>query len=670
MPRSKIPVLHPLALCAMLAVSSLPLRAQQAPQATQTVVVTGNPFGHDIASQPSSVVSGQGLALRRAGTLGETLDGLPGVAASGFGANASRPVIRGLDGDRVRLLDNGGASIDASNLSFDHASATDPLVAERIEVLRGPAALQFGGNATGGVVNSIDNRIPRIKAEGLSGRAELRLGGAAAENSGAAVLEGGRGPWAWHLDAAARGAGELRAPLYTPVDAGEALAPSRRVRNSAARSEGGAFGAGWVGADARLGASVETARQHYGVTAEPDTTIRMQRDRLALAGEMSGLKGPFAQIEAQASHTRYRHEEVEGDGAVGTTFTSRGDELRLQARHAPWGAWHGLVGLQAETLDFRALGEEAFVPPTHTRSTAAYLLEETQRGAWHFGAGLRGESVRVASDGGGERFGSATSRRFAPFSASLQARVGAAQGWQASATLGHTERAPAYYELYADGVHVATAAYERGDPALGVERSRHAELGLAWASRTASAKASVFQTDFARFIALDASGASIATDAGELPEYRFRGVRARLRGFELEGKVALLQAEGGRLELSGTADAVRGDDLDSGQPLPRLAPMRLRGALEWQSGAWRAGAGLRHAARQSRVPATDTATAGWTMLDLWAAGQLPLAESLGWFARLNNATNRLGTNAVSVATVRGLTPMPARALTVGLRAAF
>jgi iron complex outermembrane recepter protein len=638
---------------------------------TQTVVITGNPLGRDSATQPATVLSGEGLALRRGGTLGETLDGLPGVSATGFGPNASRPVIRGLDGDRLRLLDNGGASIDASNLSFDHASATDPLVTERIEVLRGPAALLYGGNATGGVVNSIDNRIPKLVAAGLTGRAEVRLGGAASEKAGAAVLEGGAGSWAWHADASGRSSSDLRVPRYTPIEDGVALDPATRVRNSAARSEGGAVGGGYVSANAYLGASLETSRNRYGVTVEPDVFIRMQRDRAALAGEWRALSGLFTQVTANASHTRYRHEEVEGSGDVGTTFKSRGDEMRLAAHHAPLGPLRGVLGLSAETLSFSALGEEAFVPGTRTRQQAAFVLEEWDTGTWQLSAGLRAEQVRVSSEGDAAdtaepRFGSATERRFSPTSLSFAARLGRGEGWQGSFTLGRTERAPAYYELYANGVHVATAAYERGDTTLGVEQSRHAELGLAWTSGPHQLKASVFQTRFARFIALDATGAEVEG----VPEYAFRAVRARLQGFELEGRTRVMSGAPWALDLTGSLDQVRGDNLDSGEPLPRLAPLRLRVGLAASGEGWRGGIGVRHNARQSRVPATDSATTGATMLDVWAGGDISFADATSWFAKLDNVTNRLGTNAASIATVRGLSPLPGRALTVGLRTRF
>lgn len=652
----------------------LPLRlAAQAPDAT--IVVTGNPLGRDSLAQPLASLAGEGLLLRRATTLGETLSGLAGVAASGFGPNASRPVIRGLDGDRVRLLDNGGAAVDASNLSFDHAVAQDPLVAERIELLRGPAALLYGGNATGGVVNSIDNRVPRAPQPGLASRSELRLGGAASTRSAAAVLDGGEGALAWHVDAFGRRSDDLRVPAHVaPDDGGHGTVVSDRVRNSAARAEGGALGASWADADGHLGLAVDGVRQRYGVTVEPDVSIQLRRERVQLGGERRRLPGPFEQLAFSASTTRYRHLEVEGDGEVGTRFASRGQEWRLQARQRPLGAWQGVLGVQAERLDFSARGAEAFVPATQTHSLALFTLQEADLGAWRLQAGARTERVRVASDGDGDadaaspRFGQAAVRRFAPASASLGATWQPAPGWALGVTLGHTERAPAYYELFANGLHLASAAFERGDADLGTERSRHAGATLEWRAGPQRAKLSVYQTRFSRYLALSASGRELSTAAGEtLPEYRFEAVPARLAGFEVETRWRLLERPW-RLDLSADADAVRGTDLARGQPLPRIAPRSLQLGLDLGAGPWAAGMGLRHAARQDRVPATDQPTPGYTMLNLWARWRLPVgAAAATAFVRLDNATDRLAYNAVAVPTIRALAPLGGRALTAGVQ---
>jgi iron complex outermembrane receptor protein len=649
-------------LAALTAALFAPLLSAQTLGNSSTIVVTGNPLGRDTLAQPASSLAGDGLLLRRGSTLGDTLDSLPGATGSGFGPNSSRPVIRGLDGDRVRLLDNGGATVDASNLSFDHAVVTDPLVVERVELLRGPAALLYGGNATGGVVNTLDNRIPRSAQPGLAARAETRLGGAAGERAGAVVLDGGAGALAWHADAFGRRTSDLRVPSHQPLEDGQRLDSSTRVRNSAARAEGGALGASWVGSAGHLGLSVDRLDNDYGVTVEPDVLVRLQRQRLALDGAWRLPGGLFDELGVSGSDTRYRHEEVEGSGEVGTTFRSRGRDLRLQARHRALGPWRGVLGVQAERLRFEALGEEAFVPATLTRSQAVFALEEAEWGAWRWQIGARHESVRVSSEGG-ERFGDAQSRRFEPFNASLGATWRLDPAWALGLNAGHTERAPAYYELYANGVHVATAAYERGDATLGMERSRHAGATLEWRSGAHSLKASVHDTRFARFIALRDSGEVV----DGMPEYRFEAVRARLRGLEVEMRWRL-QTLPWQLDLTAQADTVRGDDLDHGQPLPRLAPLRAQLGLEASRGAWSLGTRLRAAARQSRVPDGDTATPGHTLVDAWALWRLPVtAADLSAYLKLDNLGNRLAYNAAAVATVRGLSPLPGRALSVGLR---
>lgn len=662
----------------------------QTPLGSQTVVITGNPLGRSALAQPASVLAGDGLVLTRAGTLGETLDGLPGVSSTWFGPNSSRPVIRGLDGDRVRLLDNGGVATDASNLSFDHAVGTDPLVAERLEVLRGPVALLYGGNATGGVVNSIDNRIPRAApAAALGGRAELRLGGAASERAGGAVLEGGAGALAWHVDAYGRRTDDLRVPGYVPVADGESLAPTRRVRNSASEGQGGAIGASWVGAQGYLGLSVDTLRNRYGVTAEEEVTIRMERDRVSLAGELRGLGAFVTQGTVRASHTDYQHIEFEG-AEVGTTFKSKGSEARAEFRHTPLAGVEGVFGFQIETLDFSALGAEAFVPGTRTRSQAVFIVEEFRAGPVALTAGGRIERARVSSEGDlpnaeDPRFGAARERRFTPKSASLAAALPLAGGWQLNASLGHTERAPAYYELYANGLHIATAAFERGDPDLPTERSRHLEAGMAWKQGAHSLSLNVFQTRFSRYIALDATGASIELEddhhdgeggedgehaAMQVPEYAFSAVRARLRGFEIDGRFRLFERPW-VLDFTGGVDLVRGDNLDTGEALPRLAPLRVRAGLEFKFDQLHAAMTVRHSARQDRVPAVDRSTAGHTQLDLSASGPLAaLAQGAFWFVKLNNATNELAYNASTIETLRGLAPLPGRALAAGVQLRF
>jgi iron complex outermembrane recepter protein len=657
--------------------------AQQGPSTTtntSTIVITGNPLRSEVGA-PANVLGGDALLRARGGTLGDTLSGLPGVAATGFGPQSSRPVIRGLDGDRIRLLDNGGAAVDASSLSFDHAAAIDPLVVERFEVLRGPAALLYGGSATGGVVNAIDNRVPRTALAGLGGRAELRLGGAARERAGAAVLEGGAGGFNWHADVAARKSRDLRVPRFTPPG-GE---PAReRVVNSAGDSRAGAVGASWADADGHVGAALDTYRNDYGVTVEPDVTIDMKRDRLQFSGDRK-LGGAIERIEWTAGHTRYQHEEIEGSGEVGTRFKSRGSELRVQAQHAPFtlggGAVRGVFGTQLEKLDFSALGEEAFVPNTDTKSAALFVLEEWKGPAFSVSGGLRVERVRVASAGdaaGAEepRFGAASQRSFTPVSASFGATLPLSKEFALTAQVGRTERAPTYYELFANGVHVATGAFEVGDASLGVKRSVHAEFGAQWTAGASLLKAQVFATRFSRFIALDATGNTFEeiNEEGEsvsLPELAFRPVRARLVGVEVEGKTRLVDNAPWTLDAIGTLDLVRGSNRTSGEALARLPPLRARLGVEAAYGAWTAGATVRHLARQSRVPSTDVPTASATLLDMTLSWRQRWggAEAL-WFARLDNLGDQLAFNATALRNARELSPLPGRSATLGLRVAW
>jgi len=689
LPRSAWPALSPLLALA----AALPLAAQPA-DGPAPVVITGNPLGSALAPA-SSVLAGEALARRRGGTLGDTLDGLPGVAASGFGPQSSRPVIRGLDGERIRLLDNGGAAVDASGLSADHAVALDPLAVERVEVLRGPAALLYGGNATGGVVNTIDNRIPRAALGAPAGRAELRAGGAAGERAAAALLEAGAGGLNWHADAARRGSSDLRTPAFVPEVDGGPGARKRRVANSDGDSRSGALGLSWTDARGFAGMAVDGLHNDYGVAVDPEVRIRLQRERLQLAGERRGLAGASGgvvdAISWQASHSRYRHQEVEGDGTVGTTFRSTGSELRLQAtqvaRPLAGGTWRGVAGLQVERLDFAALGEEAFVPSTRTRSAALFTLQELALGAATLQAGARLEQVQVASAGDGAAapstpgaFGPAQQRRFTPRSGSLGVvapLAWAGPGWQVSATLGRTQRAPAYAELYANGLHVATGVFEQGDAALRSERSRHAELGLQWQAGGHRLQAALWHTRFANHIALDATGASVDVDGGTatVPVYRFSGVPARLQGGEItwRGPVRAPAALAGwALDASAGIDWVRGDNRATGQPLPRIAPLRLQAGLDARQGAWRAGLQLRHAARQDRVPANDTPTPAWTTLDLWAGWLQPLgagSEAL-WTLKLANAGDALAFNASALPGARWLSPAGGRALQAGVRLVF
>ncbi|MGN7873442.1 TonB-dependent receptor [Roseateles sp. 22389] len=640
------------------------------------VVVTGNPLSQRELAAPVQALSGDALTLKRGASLGDTLDGLAGVGSTYFGPNSNRPTMRGLDGDRVRMLSNSGASVDASSLSFDHALPVDPLVLTRVEVLRGAAALQYGGNAIGGVVNAIDNRIPRLAQPGLNGVAELRLGGASDERGGAVVLDGGSNAFAWHVDAADRRADDQRVPRFTSEDG-----TSTRVRNSDAHGRSGAVGGSLLFSQGYAGVSVEDYHNEYGVTVEPDVRIQMQRQRLATAGEWRDPLPGLARVTWQFASSRYKHQEVEGSGEIGTVFESDGKDSRVEATHAAfqggWGSVQGVLGWQWDQSDFSALGEEALVPGTKTRSNALFLIEQFKSGPWSLQAGARAERVSVASTGGDEeRFGDPVTRRFSPKSLSLSGAYELGQGFSLSSNLSSSQRAPTFYELFANGVHVASGAFEVGDVNLGLERAKAVDLGLHWKQGEAKWSLQVYQTRFSNYIALDASGRSVelvGEDGGTetVPEYLYRGVRARMHGIELEGRQPLPAVAGWGLTLGTTLDLVRGTNRDTGEPLPRLAPVRASLSIQAERGPWLIQAELRGARRQDRVPALDTPTAGYGILRLNIARHFDIGNlDAMWYLKLDNLANKLAYNAGSVQTIRELTPLPGRSVFAGLQVKF
>ena len=658
------------------------------------VTVTGNPLGATDLIAPAVQYSGTGLLLRSQSTLGETLNNTPGVSSTYFGPNASRPIIRGLDGDRIRILSNSGASVDVSNLSYDHAVTADPISIERIEVLRGPGALLYGGNAIGGVVNLIDNRIPREPLQGLNGKVDFGFASANREKNGGLLLEGGNGAFGLHADAFSRSTDDVRVPVSLACTQGGVTRFANRICNSASEVRGGALGGSMFFDKGYLGASIGSYSNNYGAVAEDEVTIKMKSDRYALEGELRDLAGFFKSANIKLSHTDYRHTEFEA-GEPGTVFKNKGIDFRLEARHAKVGPLEGVIGLQADNSRFSADGAEAFAPYSRTRQTAFFAYEElgTSWGRLSFGA--RSERVKVESQGNPEvaRF-VAGGRNFKPSSLALGALWKLTPAWQLTTNLARSQRAPKDYELFADGPHVATAAYEVGNANLGKESSINIDSGIQWKSGANSAKLNVFATRFSNYISLAATGLTRdsegngagvgAVDCGNgtsaesgctsslLPEFAYRQVRARFRGLEAGGTVRLLDAaQTVDLELRG--DLVRATNADTGQPLPRIAPARVGATLVTAQGPWGARLGFDHIARQNRVSAGDRATDGYTLVSAALTYRMKAAaSSVLWYARLDNAGDKLAYSATSILTqtAPGKAPLPGRSFKVGLQATF
>lgn len=696
---------HLAAAALAAAVASSP-QAQQRPAAAPPaeVTVTGSPLGSSLfeLAAPASVVEGPALRMRAAGTLGETIGTLPGVSSTYFGPNASRPVIRGLDGDRIRILQNGVGALDASSLSFDHATAIEPIVVERIEVVRGPAALLFGGNAVGGVVNVIDKRIPTAPLKGFGGSLEARAGGAERESAGAVSIDGGNGRLAVHADFHGRHAGNLRIPGFqrseferqngaaVPYCNGDE--PVGYTCNSAARSEGGALGASATFDRGYAGLSFGNLRSNYGTVAEPSVRIGLRSDTWNGAAEVRELGRFFNTLRLKFGRTDYQHTEFDA-GVAQTVFRNKGYEGRAELTHNAWGPFSGgAFGVQTSRSDFSAQGAETLIPETRSRADALFAYEEMQAGRLKLSFGGRYERAAVRSTGGGPdeadparalfgtpRYGAAQQRDFALASGSLGAVMRLTPAYALAANLSYTERAPTYYELYANGPHAATGAYEIGDPSFGKERSTAIDLSLRYRQGGSSFSAGAFYNRFRDFISLAATGRQKDENGDPAPlagaerfnEFVYRQVPAVFQGFEVEGRHTLMARPGSTLVLDARSDYVHATNKSTGEPIPRVAPLRFGFGLTWFAGAWTARGEVNTATSQRRVPQSqnERQTGEYALVNAQLSYRLSSGTTRGLvFVRLSNLGNT--TARLATSQLREIAPLGGRALSAGVRLDF
>lgn len=641
------------------------------------VAITGNPLGvgSDELVVPVSVLNGRELSLRRESTLGETLNGIPGVTATQFGPNASRPVIRGLDAERVRIMQNGVGILDASSLSFDHAVGIDPLVIEQIDVVRGPAALLYGGSAIGGVVNAIDHRIPTESLDGIVGRAEARFGGADDQRNGAAVVDIGNGQFAMHIDAYKRKTNDLDIPGYavsrrkSEAD-GTPRENNGKLVNSDAESDGGAVGASLTFDNGYIGASYSTLNNNYGTVAEESVRIDMKSDRWDVASEFTDLGdtaiGSFIhRIKFRLAHTDYQHQELE-DGEVGTTFKNRGIEGSFEAGHAPIGALNGVVGYQFSNSNFEALGDEAFVPGVNTQNQAIYLYEELPLGgsenAPHkltFGGRL-GHTQVDSKDSA--NFGTGQNNSFNPNSFALGGLYSIDNNWSLTGNLSHNERAPSYFELYANGAHVATGQFEVGNSNFNKERSNGIDAQIRWKDAKNSFSLGAYYTRFSNFIGLFDTGNIDPIDS--LPIAEFRAVPAAFKGIEAEGKFNLVDS----LDLTLRGDYVHAKDKRNNEYLPRISPLRLGAGLQYQRNRFSARLDVLRAFAQNNTADNELKTDGYTNMSALIAYQLPIKFHMELFAKANNLLNDEIREHASF--LKDISPAGERSLVIGARADF
>lgn len=636
------------------------------------IIVTAAPFGISASASTIAVDVLDEDALRRAppATLGDVLNGLPGVRSSSFSAGASRPVIRGLAGPRVQVLSNGLGLIDASSLSPDHQVAADPGEAVRIEVLRGPQTLAFGGSAIGGVVNVIDGRISETAPEG-GYDGHLSAQGSTVDDGwsvggGVAV---GRGPFVFTLDAQTREAGDYDIPV--PAESRTQLAAEGEpveqsgpgsLENSFSNLTSFGAGVSWIGDRGFLGVSVKRTESDYGVPGhahehdpfappaaeEAVVTIGLEQTRYDVRGEWDLDLGPFETVRVAGGYADYSHTEFEG-AEVGTRFLSDGYEGRLELVQAERDGWEGAVGLQALRRNFDAVGAEAYVPKTRITELGAFTLQRLDRGDWGLEGGARVDRRELDSLAGQASFSNVSASGGVFWKPVRHLFLGL--------SIAANGRAPTEAELFANGPHAATRAFEMGEPGLDSERVVSLEGTVHLDRGPLTADLHLFAAEYDGFIDLVPTGA----EQDGLAVFAYAQSDASFRGLEAEVSYELWRLGDDSLTFEAGYDTVRGET-DLGPPA-RIPPWSLTGRAVAEIGPWTGRLELRGVGKQDRVAALELPTGAYHTLNAFVGWSPDEDSGLLLYAEARNLTDQEMREHASF--LKDLAPLPGRNLRVG-----
>ena len=638
-----------LVLFALLAGTSLPALAADpatgtagADQATgdhydelpPTIVVTALSRNRDDILSGTSVLAGPELADAKRSTIGDTLTHTPGASSSSFGPSAARPVLRGLQGDRVRVLTDGIGAFDASGTSVDHAVAINPLTADRIEVLRGPSALLYGSGAIGGVVNVIDSRIPvKVPSEAVHVQLDGGYATAADERSIAGTVDVPiAGKLVAHVDGSYLKSDDLETGgflLSRPLRAQAAASADPAIRdlatlkgrlpNTQARTYDLAAGLAYIDEGGSLGISYAHLNNFYGVpirfSLDPEIEseqprISLRQDRFDLRAEVNAGGGFLDKVRLRAGFGDYIHQELEPSGDVATTFLNKGIEGRLEFLQAKHGAWSGAFGGQVLVRDFNVVGEEKFLPKTSTEQGGVFAVQQFDFGSIKAEVGGRVEKTSVHADADEVIGNPEITRRYTAYSGSAGASLGVFEGWRAGLNLTHSERAPTVEELFANGPHGGTQAFEVGLPDADLEKSNGAEFTVNGRGRGYSVTLSAYYNRFSNFLYQAPTG-EIEDD---LPVYEINQAKATLYGFEAQGQLDLFTVGAGTISADALADYTRATVRGFG-PAPLIPPLRVLGGLAYRSDPIDGRVEVERVTGQDRVAPLETTTPGYTMLN-------------------------------------------------------
>jgi iron complex outermembrane receptor protein len=655
----------------------------------EEIIVTASPLrvsAIDLA-QSAIVLAGDDLRRGIAASIGESLASLPGVSASYFGPRASRPIIRGLSGERVLMLQDGASALDVSNLSPDHSVAIEDVLAEQVEILKGPTTLLYGSGAVGGVVNVVDGRIPAAGEAGLSGAAELRTDTATGELSAVGKLDARAGAFGVHAALYDRSTDDIEVPGFAWSKAARAAAIAEgeepdltrgKVRNSDSDTTGGTLGAAWFGDNSVIGLAWSRHETDYGLPgpgehheeegeeevaapfdgAEEAELVRIdqEQDRYDFKAEWLELDGWLDSVLLRAAYNDYEHVELEGS-EVGTRFEQTGLDARLHLGHRTLAGWDGTLGFQYTDLDLEAEGAEAYIPPSQTEALSLFVVEQREFGEFTLDLGGRIERQEIATR--------AVARDYSGTAYTLAGGL----LWQFDDTLGaavhltRSERHPQATELYADGPHLAVGRFEIGDDRLDQEAATTVDLGLR-AEGDLHWHVSLFYSEFADYIYAAPTG----LEEDGLPVFQYRQADASFHGLEAELEFPLYESAGHTLHGRVGGDYMRGE-LDDGGNLPQIPPLRLMAGLEYDAGPVHAAVDAHWYDDQDDTADDELPTDGGVALSAefsyrWESWGPELLLFLRGTNLLDEELRR------HASPLKEYVPLPGRSLLLGLRAEF
>ena len=635
-----------------------------------TIQVLGHHQSENLVEFIPSVtkLSGKELQKKRQTSLGDTIQGEPSVASTSFGPSASRPVIRGLDGERIRILQNSLGTLDASTQSLDHSIPIDTLTIDQIEIVRGPMSLLYGSSAVGGVVNIVTNRTKTKFEEGFS--SEVLTQGESVNNgmSNALRADYGKNNWMIHADVSTRNLNNQKIPGFARTESKRMSDPlpngsteaSKTLPNSYNKQDNQALGVSRIFDKGAVGVSFNHFNTNYGTVAEQNVAINMIQNRWELNSEYMLNHSVFKKVKFKSAQSDYRHQEKDL-GVVGTKFTNQGNESRLEVLNSLENI-EGVTGIQNQFFNFGALGSEAFLPKSQNQKTALFTFQEYNDGDHRYSVGARIEDIQVdkkASD----NFGVQEKKNFTSYNASLGYLYKLGTNDSLTHSFSYTERAPSFQELFSQGPHLATGTYEQGLGTLRKEKAYAVELGYKNQNDRNQFAGNIYAQKFDGYIALIPTGQVDPQDS--LPIFNYNQVAANFYGFDLENKNQIYKNELGLWNLITKADFVSAKEAATKNNLPRITPPRFTLGVDYKREKWDVDAELVHVLKQSMVAPNETKTAAYTLTNVgYSYNFMGDRLNLSAFFRLRNLFNVEARNHVS--TLKDISPLPGRNAILGL----